>query len=146
MRKVETREIEGLKVTTTQLQPRGAFKLAAKLLKYLAPAFGRMKPDDPVDPRIVAGLLTDIMIGLDDDALDDFMAKVLACTLVIRPDDNGQLIKCDCSKPIDIDRAFEGRFGAMMEAIKFAIEVNFADFFGGGAPSARPETAPVTSK
>ncbi len=136
-RKTDNTEIDGIKLKTTQLQPRAAAKLAARLLKYLAPVLGQLKPTDEVDMNLLAGALRQIMFDMSDEELDAVVCKTLACTIAIRNNDKGEPEKFEMADPAQIDLAFAGKLGAMFKAVQWVLGVNYADFFDGtGQPTA----------
>jgi hypothetical protein len=138
MRKSETKEIDGLKITVSQLPPRKGFKLAAKLFKFAAPALAAMQPDKEVDVEQLKPALMGMLQALDDDELDNIMSALFNTAYVIREID-GKPCKFELNDGAKIDAAFEGALPAMFQSLMFAIEVNFGDFFDGSAP---PTEAP----
>lgn len=135
MLKSDTREIGDLKVTVTQLPPRRAFRLAAKLAKYLAPALAGLKADTELSLEALTPALGAMMRELEDDDLDRLLSDLFASTSVIVTDAKGQARKHDLVTPEAIDRAFEGQLKHMLTAMRFSLEVNFGDFFEGPGPS-----------
>lgn len=127
--KTDTKEIEGYKVTTQQLPPRRAFKLAAKLVKYLAPAFkyaGNVKLEDDVEALLPA--VTAMLMDLDENDLDTVLREGFATTYVVVPDEpGGRMVSLETGDKIDA--AFEGQLYVMVRALVFALGVNFRDFF-----------------
>lgn len=142
MRKIDETEIDGIKLRSTQLRPRAAAQLASKLLKYLAPALGRLKGTDEVDMSTLGSALQSMLGELSEDDLDQVLCKSLAGTIAIRPDDTGTLVKYELFDPAQIDQAFAGKLPTMFRAVQWALSVNFSDFFSGAVPS----TASVTAK
>lgn len=134
MRKSETKEIEGLKLTVSQLPPRKGFRLATKLFKFVAPALAEMKPDQEIDLGKMMPALTGMLQELDEDELESIMMQVFATAYVIREID-GKPCKFELNDGAKVDAAFDGKLAAMFQSIMFAIEVNFGDFFEDAAPS-----------
>lgn len=134
MRKSDTKEIDGLKFTVSQLPPRKGFKLAAKLFKLIAPALGAMPEGATVDVDTLKPALMGLLHGLDDDELDTIMRSLFETAYIIREID-GKLCKFELLDGAKIDAAYEGKLPAMFQSLVFAIEVNFGDFFDGDAPS-----------
>lgn len=152
MRKQEKETIRGYKVTVTQHKPRAAFRLGAKLVKYIAPVIQGMKPTDEIDFKKMAPALFAMMRDMDDADLDVMLTNVLSCTTVVgdapsvgADDDDepgsGKKKKWELSDPKNIDEAFAGNVPAMLEVAQFALKVNFADFFADGSPSRKSTTA-----
>lgn len=140
MRKSETKEIDGLKVTVAQLPPRKGFKVAAKLFKFVAPALAEMQPDQEVDMGKLQPVLMGMLRDIDDDELERIMTDVFATAYVVREVD-GKLAKFELNSGDKIDAAFEGKLPAMFQSVMFAIEVNFGNFFDGDAPSGEVTTS-----
>ncbi len=144
--RIKTDTIDGLQITSQQLQPRRALKLAAKLAKYLVPAFAGMKPDDEVNLAALTPALMGMLQDLDDAALDTLLLQTFASTFVIADvtDDKGKTTrkKYELTSFEAIDAAFEGKLGTMMSCFKFALEVNFSDFFDASGASAAPSPEP----
>lgn len=127
--KTDSKTIDGYKVTTQQLPPRRAFKLAAKLVKYLAPAFkyaGNVKLEDDVEALLPA--LTAMLMDLDENDLDVVLRESFANTTVVVPDESGgRMMSLETGEKIDA--AFEGQLYTMVRALVFSLGVNFHDFF-----------------
>jgi hypothetical protein len=129
MLKSDKRDIDGYKVETQQLPPRRAFKLAAKLAKYLAPAFrhlGDVKMEDDIETLLPA--VTSMLMDLDERDLDAVLCEAFANTTVVVPDATGGKVM-SLETPEKIDAAFEGAMYIMLRAAVFSLEVNFRDFF-----------------
>lgn len=131
MRKTAEIEIDGIKLRTTQLRPRAAAQLAARLLKYLAPVLGTLKPTDEVDMNTLAGALRNLMIDMSEDDLDAVVCKSLVGTVAIRNNEKGEPEKFELLDPAQIDGAFAGKLGAMFKSVQWVLGVNYADFFDG---------------
>lgn len=134
MRKSEKRTIDGLDVTVAQLPPRKGFKLGVKLFKYVGPAIAQMGGEEEVDLERLKPVLMSLMHSLDDDELEAIMLQVFETAYVVR-DVDGKATKFELNNPAKIDAAFEDKLPAMFQALMFALEVNFADFFSGDAPN-----------
>lgn len=140
-RKSDETEIDGIKIKTTQLRPRAAAQLAARLLKYLAPVLGQLKPTDEVDMSLLAGAMRSIMMDMSEEDLDAVVCKSLVGTIAIRNDEKGEPAKYELADPSQIDLAFAGKLGAMFKTVQWVLGVNYADFFDGAgqvpAPAAK---------
>lgn len=135
MRKTAETEIDGIKLKTTQLRPRAAAQLAARLLKYLAPVLGQLKPTDEVDMQTLSGALRSLMLDMSEEDLDAVVCKSLAGTIAIRSDEKGEPQKYELHDPGQIDLAFGGKLGAMFKTVQWVLGVNYADFFDGAGPT-----------
>lgn len=148
-RKHETRTIEGLEVTVQKFRPTRAYHVVAFALKTLGPVLGA------VVPTIAAGGLGALLrmstnelgaaLGqLDVAAADALMLELLRETAVIG-DRAGKRVQYDLSRGKDeIDEAFdEAGFPALLSAMKFSIEVNFAGFTKSAAALGGAAAAPA---
>ncbi len=131
-----TRTIGGLDVSIVKLKPRAGFKLAAQLFKYLAPVLGTMQPTDEVSVETLTPALMAIMRDLNDAELDKLTRKVFEGSWVVGPGMDGKPRKFELNTDEQIDQAFDDNLMGMLNAMKFALEVNFASFFDGSAQSA----------
>lgn len=143
MRKTESTEIDGIKLRCTQHAPRAGAQLASKLLKYLAPVLGSMKPDAEVSMSTLSGALRDIMMDMTETELDAVICKSLVGTTAIVINEKGEPDKYELFDPGQIDLCFAGKLPAMLKAVQWALGVNFSSFFDESAP--KPE-APPTAK
>ncbi len=134
MLKSETRTIDGLEVTTTQLPVLRAFALFTKLGKVLAPALARaadLQLDPDMDVSALAPALGELFAQLDPADATQLAHDVLISTSVVA---DGRITELSQSGAIDL--VFGGRFLAFLKTMAFAIEVNFRDFFDGTLGSA----------
>lgn len=131
--KTDQREIDGLRVETTQLPPIRALVLSKRLLPVIAPllAGGDLAQLD-------AGSLGDGLEKLDDRAVVDLLLKTLAGTTV---QVDGEIRTLGDENAINA--VFMGRFATMLRVAWFAIEVNF---FPGGVGELLASAPPKVSR
>jgi hypothetical protein len=146
VRRVETKEIDGISITTEQLRPTRAYRLAWRLVKVLGPVLGQFIPAaaaDGASMRDVVGaarkagpaLLGAAFAEIDDDAIAGALtSELLSLTTATLDGKRYELAREDAR-----DTVFDGRLPALFRAVWFALEVNFADFFvdassSGGSP------------
>jgi hypothetical protein len=98
--KTQTKVLDGKSYEVTQIPAREALKLAAKVLKYIAPL---------ADQDITAALAT-----LDDSAIE-LVVKILSTTK-----QDGKLINTGEM----FDECFTGDYMHLFEVLKFVVEVN----------------------
>lgn len=129
------REIRGLRVFSTQLPARRAYKLLPKLGNILAPAFSKLEGVDLTnleqDISKMAPAFAELFAKLDEAESDDLMESLLYSTSVVV---EGK--RLDLCNPHEIDVAFSGNLLAMMETLWFAVELNFRDFFSAASEKA----------
>ena len=131
MRTSDKRTIDGLEFTTTMLPARRASRLGARLLRLAGPVLkklGGIKMGDDVGQLIPA--LFVLFESVSDDELESLQAEILCGTSVKmslpgeKKPRNVDMVDGDM-----IDLVFTGRLATMYKAMKFAVEVNFSDFF-----------------
>jgi hypothetical protein len=123
--KTETRTIDELEVSVTQLPAMRSLALLPRLSKLALPAF--MKADDPAFMKAdVIILVGELLAGLEPAEAQALVRDLNAGTTVQQ---DGKL------KPLTsdqlIDSVFNGKVMTLLKVTMFAVEVNFADFFGG---------------
>jgi hypothetical protein len=131
MRTSDKSTIDGLEFTTSMLPARRAARLGARLLRLSGPLLSKLdgvKMSD--DVSVLASAMISLFQTVDDDELESLQAEILCGTSVKitlpgkKKPDNVDLLDGDM-----IDLVFTGRLATMYKAMKFAVEVNFADFF-----------------
>lgn len=131
MRTSDKRTIDGLEFTTTMLPARRASRLGARLLRLAGPVLRRLggiKMGDDVGELIPA--LFVIFETISDDELESLQAEILCGTSVkMKLPGDKQARNVDMVDGDMIDLIFTGRLATMYKAMKFAVEVNFSDFF-----------------
>lgn len=121
-------------------------KLAAKLMRLVAPMLGMvksMKLDDVQKMEIgdLAPLFARVLTSVSDDELDGLLVDLLSRTVVVKPGESGQRQKFDLSAASQIDDAFTGELGLMLKVAFYAVEVNFGHFFAGSGLGKSAEAA-----
>ena len=131
-RKTDTLKIDGMEFHCTQLVPTRAIPLAARLARAFAPvlAGGEAGLVLENDGRFLTQALTLVFEKLDSNELLGLMRDILQSTSVVH---NGEMYSLDSDDAIN--RAFDGRLRTMFPVLKFALGVNFGDFFGDGSKS-----------
>ena len=131
MIETKQRDIQGLQVTTVQLPAMRAYGVFSRLGAILGPALaeldianvqGMSMSDDigslgPAVGKLLAGLSTDTALVL----------SLLQSTTVVVDE-----AKIDLLSEAAINKVFTGNFLGLLATLKFAIEVNFADFLAAG--------------
>ena len=149
MLKSVTKEIGGLRVTSTQFPAMKAYKLFGRLGRAIAPVAsavtGAMDGDANVG-SVIAGIGS-VLAELDDDTLESLALAILAgTTVVVTRAEGGQPMVVSLVGKTEIDAAFEGSLMAMFGAMKLAIEVNFSDFIASALSAARAKKAQADAK
>jgi hypothetical protein len=139
--KTEKREIDGVVLMTTQLPSTRAFRLFARLMRTLAPAAGALRfVTLEADITTLAPALGRIFEELNpDDAVALSLAALQSTAVIV----DGKQIELTSEAMLDI--AFAGKPLMILQAVKFAIEVNFADFFAALAAEAAKAAAAKTA-
>lgn len=140
--KTESRRIGERDVDTTQLPARRAVKLAGKLARLLAPAFGKVKGlTGQSDLADLAPALGSFFGALPPDEYDSLLIEILCMTTVTH---EGRRLTLD--RVERIDEVFGADMMGMLKVCMFALQVNFADFIAGmpNVPGAASKAAPVT--
>jgi hypothetical protein len=136
--KTERRVIGDLEITVTQLPPLRALALQCRLMKVLGPALSALEGSlESLIERDVSALgpvISAVFSRLDGREAQD-LAREILCSAAATMDN--RIVTLDRAEAID--GVFAGRMKAFYGAIKFALEVNFADFFDS-APAASQES------
>lgn len=157
MVRTEEREIDGLRVITTQLDFVRQSRLFARLGRLLGESMvdvvlvlasaaakgGKAAAMDvlgKVDLRELAPALKAAFDKLSEEEHDQLLLKILAGTEVIVDGRKSDLLSLD-----KLNRAFDGRLAAGWKAAWFALEVNYADFFTGGSGGSDAPRSPTES-
>jgi hypothetical protein len=153
--RTETKTIDELQVTTTQLPPMSALVLSKRILPLVGPllapvsAIAAQMPKDAdgtikLDPDLIAGALAALdmdSIGaafatLSDSDLERLTFKLLAGTSVKVDNEYRSLLTEN-----DINAVFSGSFLTMLKAMWFAVVVNFFPTGAGGHAASSPKVA-----
>lgn len=129
--KTEARDIDGLHVTCSQLPAMRSYSVFTRLGKVLGPAIGALanatieENVKDTDVKELAPAMAALLQGLADD---ESLVYPLLATVSVKKDGMDILLTDEAN----INLAFEGKFKALLLTLKFALEVNYADFFGDG--------------
>ena len=129
--KTETRIIGGVKVKTTQFSALRSFRLLSRLGKVLAPSLAKVAGVDfnsgveNMELSSFLPALTDLLGNLDPDEGQKLIRDLLAGSTA---EVDGKLFPLDTDEQITL--AFGGDLPALLSAARFALEVNYGDFFG----------------
>lgn len=118
----ETRTIDGLDVTTTQLPAMRSFVLLGKLLKIAGPALGELGEAN------IGKLVSMVAQSIDPAELPGLAREVLEQTTVIS---DGRQVQLN-SIPL-IDNVFNGRLPTLLKVLRFALENGYSGFFDDGS-------------
>lgn len=123
----ETRNIEGYDVTVMQFDFIRSSKLMAKLGKLIFPALGGS----------LSGLdIAALFNAIDPAELPGLMGEVLSQTTVVM---NGKQFPLDRQENINL--AFNGNLKFGFSVLRFALEVNYRNFWSAGFGSDDPSPA-----
>lgn len=136
--RTESRTIDGIDVTVTQHPAIRGLKLGARLTRAIGPTLGYLRGMSmQSDTAELGEALGDLFSRLEGDELTGLLRDVFAFSAATV---DGKIV--ELTSDARIDMAFEGRVRTMIAAALFAIEVNFADFFGGASSGPGPRPAP----
>lgn len=124
---METRErsIGGHSYRVTQFPGRMGLRLQVRLVKLLGPAVGTLAADGNVmDAQIDGGMIGKAVGLLADRLEEDAVEKLVVELLSGTRRDGGEL------GGAQIDLAFAGHYGELLQVLAFVIEVNYGDFLG----------------
>jgi hypothetical protein len=143
MRETKSQEIDGITFHVQQLPAMRAMKLMHKLVKAVGPAMLKALGEDPAAAK--AGLASmnvsalaegaSILFENFSDADLEALIRTLFETAFVTVD--GQKMQL---MPV-FDDKLSGRPGTVLKGLKFALEVNYSDFFGeflAGVGALRP--------
>lgn len=123
--KTEKRVIGGLEFTTTQLPAMKALALSARIGRAVGPALAEASGlSGSMEVARLAPAISALFAKLDGTEAQGLAREILASTSVVY---EGKLIQLGDNGMID--HVFTGSLGDLFAAIRFAVEVNFADFF-----------------
>jgi hypothetical protein len=142
MIKSESKTIEGIQVTTTQLPAMRAFKLFFRLVRLIGPTLGALGDFDPkTDLKDVMKVMSPAFMtsfaSLDPDEATALACAILENTTAFLPGQGNLQLNGQAA----LDAVFSGRIKTLLNVVVFAVQINFADFFDGVAP-ATPPSAP----
>ena len=133
MIQTKKKNIEGLDVEVTQLPAMRALEVFARLGNMISPAIPHLSGLTLESDAIP--LLGALLRHVDPPVLLSLSKDVLSNTRVLV---DGKMIPLSDNDLINL--AFNGRLKALVQTIRFALEVNFSDFFGDGLSGPHPGT------
>lgn len=123
--KTEKKTIGELEVTTTQLPAMKALALSTRLGRAIGPALASAAGlDDGMNVSALAPAVAALFTTLDGAEAQALTKEILQSTTVVH--DGKQIHLGDASM---IDHVFTGRLADLFAVVRFALEVNFTDFF-----------------
>jgi len=134
--RTETRDIEGIEITTTQLPPLRALALMPRLGKVIAPMLALDGVSMDSDVRELVPALVQMLDTLSGDEATALTRALLASTTALL---DGKMVQLNRDETLTM--VFAGRLKAMVLAVAFAVGVNYGEFFAKG-PAASPATSP----
>lgn len=122
--RTETRTIDGLDVTTTQLPAMRASVLFAKLGRIVGPALAQLGTTN------LGGLVGLVFQNLSPADVPALTQEILASTTVLL---DSKAVPLGQPGMIDLVFSEQGRLPALLKVLRFSLEVNYSDFFDGGS-------------
>lgn len=137
MLRIEKKTIGDLEITVTQFPALKSFSLLARLGKVIAPALGKVQGLTlESDVSALGPALAELFSRLDEADASALVRDVLASSHAVY---DGKLVPLDRAETIDL--VFSGRMRLLLEVLRFALEVNYGDFFGGALAAAPDQKA-----
>lgn len=118
--------LDGVKVTTVELDVMTATDMLPELLSAIAPAYGAAQGG-----AALGDALAKLAAAMCGGKLSGFLPGVLAGTSMVVPDEAGKLTNRVLSDRKSINAAFAGRKKLLFPVVRLAVEVNFQDFYEG---------------
>lgn len=134
--KIDDRIIGPFKFHCQQFAARKSYDLISRIARLIGPALDGLRGVPAADflnqePRILLPALMGLLKSLDETEMaklrDDLLGS-LHCEY--SPEGATAIALLDLTTVSNIDIVFEGRFQDIYPAMQFALEVNYADFFG----------------
>ncbi len=128
MQLTQTREIDGLTVSVSQLPPMRSLRMLNRLRKAIGPAMSKLlsgntgKLGDMDISRLGDALEA---LNLPDQELEDITKELLATARIQVDGKNMNMMNGG-----QFDPSMNGQVGVILKAVGFAIEVNYGSFFG----------------
>lgn len=150
--KQEKRVIGGRQTTCTQFGAMRATGLAVRLMKIVGPSVAHLlsadvqSVEDLLKKQVDVGLVVaQLFHSLDEDTTLQLIRDLLSGVVVVH---NGAIVELSSDDAINM--VFTGKLKLMLESVKFAIQVNYGDFFGdasaqGGSQSASQDQTTSSS-
>lgn len=148
-RKQDTREVNGLQLTTIQLPSTRGSRLRFRLIKLVGPAVGALAAGlkgkkvetledlKALDVGVLAPAIMAVAQQLDEALHDALLLQLLCCSTVTGEGPNGK-VKVDLTSISAFDQAFGGDVDALWAAAKASLEVNLGGFFDGRSGAGEP--------
>ncbi len=125
------REIDGHRYTVSQLPAMRALRLLNRFGRIAGPSLARMAGGEGRDDTF-AQAVQELFDRLPDDEMEAVVRELLSAALA----DGKELLP-------QFDLHFQGRMGALVQVLRFALEANYGSFFGElAAASHALRTAP----
>lgn len=146
MRKTETREIGGRNITIRQFGSVTGFKVFAKVGRIIAPALGELSLNEDFDPsKQIPPAMIGKMLGIVCTLLDDNDAENLAKLLLSGASASGSAGTIQLDSKEAIEAALPETSDLLM-ALRFSIELNFANFLKSIASASATSNAVEDAK
>jgi len=146
MRKTHEKKLKGpggaeVRYRCTTLPARKGLRLGTRIVRIVAPSLGILAGEGQ---QSVATLLTGkgsgiigqaieaLVSRLDEDGVLDLVKDLLECTVRFGPDETGKPQQENLEDGDVFDEVYAGNYEEMLEALRFAFEVNLPVFFGKG--------------
>lgn len=128
--KTQSKYIDDLEITITQLPPIRAFKLLPKLGRVIGPAISEaMKNGKSGDSLLTLG---PALALVSESELEPLMKELFSTARAKVPNPD-RLVALNSDEAIN--EVFAGNLLMMVKALIFSVEVNYGSFFGGVASS-----------
>lgn len=115
-----------IEIRTTQLPAMRAQALMARLVRLVSPGLSRITMDTELDMNSIMPALAGLFGSLDEAEVASLTRAILASSAAVL---DGKIVPLD--RDDTINAAFAGKFTSMFGALRFALEVNYQDFFDG---------------
>jgi len=131
--KNESRIIGGRQTTSSQFPAMTATGLSVRLIKLIGPSLAHILSADVqsmeelMKKNVDIGLIVaDLLMALDEDKVLSLVRDLLKNTTVVH---NGALV--ELGNDVTINMVYTGDLGSLMDTVRFAIQLNFANFIKG---------------
>jgi len=131
--KNESRIIGGRQTTSSQFPAMTATGLSVRLIKLIGPSLAHILSADVqsmeelMKKNVDIGLIVaDLLMALDEDKVLSLVRDLLKNTTVVH---NGALV--ELGNDVTINMVYTGDLGSLMDTVRFAIQLNFANFING---------------
>jgi hypothetical protein len=124
----QTKQIDDVNVTVTQLPAMRALKLLHRILKAVAPSAAKAMASGDAKKLALTNLSEAAELLFDRLSEEDLAAvtkQLLSTAFVTAGDEQRPAVSGDI-----LHGAFDGHIGLLMKVLAFALEVNYGDFLG----------------